>query len=104
MSTDFEFYQGATSENTAPKITVRKGGQLVLTSGAVEMLGEDVEGVTLSNLGHGELYSTGPAPRWFRVSLSVESRGRDGHSPAARDVGPQAVPGPHRRLGMPGRV
>ena len=43
----FEFYEGTASENTAPKITVRKGGQLVLTSGAVAMLGDDVESVQL---------------------------------------------------------
>ncbi len=43
----FEFYQGTASENTAPKITVRKGGQLVLTSGAVVMLGDDVDHVQL---------------------------------------------------------
>ncbi len=44
----FEFYQGNASENTTPKITVRKGGQLVLTSGAVDMLGDDVEFVQLA--------------------------------------------------------
>ena len=43
----FEFYQGTASENTTPKITVRKGGQLVLTSGAVAMLGDDIENVQL---------------------------------------------------------
>ena len=43
----FEFYQGTASENTTPKITVRKGGQLVLTSGAVAMLGDDVDHVQL---------------------------------------------------------
>lgn len=43
----FEFYEGSVSEGTAPKITVRKGGQLVLTSGAVEMLGDDIEFVQL---------------------------------------------------------
>ena len=43
----FEFYQGSASENTAPKITVRKGGQLVLTSGAVAMLGDDVDHVQI---------------------------------------------------------
>ena len=48
MSTDFEFYQGNASENTAPRITVRKGGQLVLTSGAVKMLGDDVDHVQLA--------------------------------------------------------
>ncbi len=43
----FEFYQGTTSENTSPRITIRKGGQLVLTSGAVEMLGENVDHVQI---------------------------------------------------------
>ena len=43
----FEFYQGTASESTTPKITVRKGGQLVLTSGTVAMLGDDVEHVQL---------------------------------------------------------
>ena len=44
----FEFYEGSVSEGTAPKITVRKGGQLVLTSGAVDMLGDDIEFVQLA--------------------------------------------------------
>ena len=43
----FEFYQGTASESTTPKITVRKGGQLVLTSGTVAMLGDDVEHVQI---------------------------------------------------------
>ena len=43
----FEFYQGTASESTTPKITVRKGGQLVLTSGAVAMLGDDVDHVQI---------------------------------------------------------
>ena len=43
----FEFYQGTASENTAPKITVRKGGQLVLTSGTVAMLGDKVDHVQI---------------------------------------------------------
>ena len=43
----FEFYEGTTSENTSPRITVRKSGQLVLTRGAVEMLGEGVTHVQL---------------------------------------------------------
>ena len=47
MSNGFEFYQGTASENTAPRITVRKGGQLVLTSGAVAMLGDDVDHVQI---------------------------------------------------------
>ena len=47
MSNGFNFYEGTATENTAPEITVRKGGQLVLTSGAVDMLGDDVEFVQL---------------------------------------------------------
>ena len=47
MATDFSFYEGTTSENTTPRITVRKGGQLVLTRGAVDMLGKGVERVQL---------------------------------------------------------
>ncbi len=43
----FEFYQGTASENTSPQITVRKGGQLVLTSGTVAMLGDDVDHVQI---------------------------------------------------------
>ncbi len=43
----FEFYQGTASESTSPRITIRKGGQLVLTSGAVEMLGENVDHVQI---------------------------------------------------------
>ncbi|MCP4246621.1 MAG: hypothetical protein GY778_06195, partial [bacterium] len=43
----FEFYQGTASENTSPRITIRKGGQLVLTSGAVAMLGDDLDHVQL---------------------------------------------------------
>ncbi len=43
MSNGFQFFEGATSESTtAPRITVRKGGVLVLTQAAVEMLGDGV--------------------------------------------------------------
>jgi hypothetical protein len=42
MANGFSFYEGTTTENTSPRITVRKGGQLVLTRGAVDMLGEGV--------------------------------------------------------------
>jgi len=48
MSNGFDFYEGSTSEGITPKITVRKGGQLVLTSGAVDMLGDDIEFVQLA--------------------------------------------------------
>ena len=42
MSTGFEFFEGPTTESTdVPRITVRRGGLMVLTRAAVEMLGED---------------------------------------------------------------
>ncbi len=47
MSQGFVFFEGSTSENTAPRITVRKGGQMVLTHGTVEMLGGGVTHVQL---------------------------------------------------------
>lgn len=43
----FEFFEGVASENTAPRITVRRSGQLVLTKGAVDMLGDGVTHVQL---------------------------------------------------------
>ncbi|MCH9650792.1 MAG: hypothetical protein K0U98_21370 [Deltaproteobacteria bacterium] len=42
----FDFYEGATTDSTShPRITVRRGGLMVLTQAAVEMLGEEVERV-----------------------------------------------------------
>ncbi|MEM9598903.1 MAG: hypothetical protein AAGD06_31840 [Acidobacteriota bacterium] len=47
-ATDFEFFEGAQSESTArPQITVRRGGLIVLTRAAVDLLGDDVEYVQL---------------------------------------------------------
>ncbi len=41
MSTDFEFYEGPTTDSTShPRITVRRGGLMVLTRAAALMLGE----------------------------------------------------------------
>ncbi|MCH9647777.1 MAG: hypothetical protein K0U98_06030 [Deltaproteobacteria bacterium] len=43
MSTGFEFFEGPTTESTdVPRITIRRGGLMVLTRAAVEMLGEGV--------------------------------------------------------------
>ena len=48
----FEFYEGTTSENSAaPRVTVRRGGVLVLTQAAIDMLGD---GVTHVQLGYNE--------------------------------------------------
>ncbi len=48
MSNGFQFYEGTTTDSaTTPKITVRKGGVLILTKAAVEMLGDDVTHVQI---------------------------------------------------------
>ena len=40
MSNGFQFYEGTTSDSAStPKITVRKGGVLILTKAVVDMLG-----------------------------------------------------------------
>ena len=45
-ATGFHFYEGSTTDSaTSARITVRKGGILVLTQATVEMLGNDVEAV-----------------------------------------------------------
>ena len=51
MSQGFEFFLGTKTENQAPRITLRKGGQLVLTEAAVRMLGQ---GVTHVQIGFNE--------------------------------------------------
>ena len=46
---DFEFFQGhATESRTKAQITVRRGGLMVITQAAVEMLGDEVEHVQLA--------------------------------------------------------
>ena len=43
MSNGFQFYEGTKTDSaTTPKITVRKGGVLILTKAAIDKLGEDV--------------------------------------------------------------
>ena len=45
----FEFFQGNLSESSSlPQITVRRGGLMVLTAAAAEMLGAEVEKVQLA--------------------------------------------------------
>ena len=44
----FDFYEGPTTDSTShPRITVRRGGLMVLTQAAVEMLGEGVDRVQI---------------------------------------------------------
>ncbi len=48
MSNGFQFYEGTKSDSaTTPKITVRRGGVLILTKAAVDMLGDDVTHVQI---------------------------------------------------------
>ena len=45
----FDFYEGPASDSTShPRITVRRGGVLILTRAAVEMLGEGVSRVQVA--------------------------------------------------------
>ena len=45
---DFVFFDGSKTVNdSAPKITIRRGGLIVLNSGAVNMLGDDVSHIQL---------------------------------------------------------
>ncbi len=69
MSTSFdqfEFFEGARTDNRAPKITVRRSGQVSLTGAAVALLGE---GVTAVQLGYDTVTKTvgmRPAPEGSR--------------------------------------
>lgn len=48
-SSDFVFFEGAISINAVrARITVRRGGLLILTAGAVAMLGDEVDTVQLA--------------------------------------------------------
>ena len=45
----FEFFEGNLSESSAkPQVTVRKGGLMVVTRAAVDMLGDEVSHVQLA--------------------------------------------------------
>ena len=47
-TSDFEFFEGTRSESsTRPQITVRRGGLMVLTQAAVDLLGEGVDYIQL---------------------------------------------------------
>ena len=41
MATGFEFFEGSATEGTlGPRVTIRKGGQLILTQAAIDLMGE----------------------------------------------------------------
>ena len=63
MSTNFEFFEGTATENSAtPRVTVRSGGQLVLTQAAVDKLGEGVTHVQLGFNAETKAVGIRPAP------------------------------------------
>ena len=43
----FEFFEGGRTDSRAPRITVRRSGQLALTGAAVALLGEDISHVQI---------------------------------------------------------
>ena len=46
---DFEFFQGGASESRArPRITIRRGGLMVITKAAADMLGDDATHIQLA--------------------------------------------------------
>lgn len=85
MSNGFEFFEGTASESSAtPRVTVRKGGQLVLTQAAVAMLGEGATHVQLGYNAKTGAVGIRPAPEdgkgWYllRAQKSGGSRLVDG--------------------------
>ena len=49
----FEFFQGTVSESSSlPRITVRRGGLMVITRAAVDLLGDDVSGAGVRQRHH----------------------------------------------------
>ena len=49
ITPSFEFFQGAASESASkPRITVRRGGLMVITKAAADMLGEGVDHIQLA--------------------------------------------------------
>jgi hypothetical protein len=78
---DFEFFQGNLSESrTRPQITVRKGGLMVLSRAAIELLGEGVTHVQLAyNRKSGAVgirAAAEDAPGCYRLRTQPKSPGR----------------------------
>ena len=75
---DFEFFQGKLTESrTLPQITVRRGGLIVLTRAAVDMLGEGTTHVQLAYNGKsgavGVRASAQDAPGCYRLRTQGKS-------------------------------
>ena len=69
MSTSFEsfeFFEGARTDNRAPKITVRRSGQVSMTGAAVALLGEGVTAVQLGYDTTTKAVGIRPAPEGSR--------------------------------------
>ena len=84
MSETFAFFEGATTQNQEPRITVRRGGQIVLTPGAVRLLGDDVTHVQIGfnaktrTVGIRPTSDTGRGRYRLRTPKSGQSRLVDG--------------------------
>ena len=77
----FEFFEGNLSESSSsPQVTVRRGGLMVLTAAAAEMLGEGVEKVQLaydrSSKTVGIRAASGDAPGAYLLRRQVKSPNR----------------------------
>ena len=77
MSSSFDFFEGTRSENTAPQITVRKSGQMVLTPPAVAMLGDGVTHVQFGYDAKSRTVALRPGPEGAkgRYRLREQSNG-----------------------------
>jgi len=78
---DFIFFEGAASESSSrPRITLRKGGLLILTAATAAMLGETVESVQLafnSKTGAVGIRAAAPGtPGSYRLRHQMKGNGR----------------------------
>jgi hypothetical protein len=62
MSNDFDFFEGSASRARIPRITVRRGGLIALTPGAVEMLGDNATHVQVGYNTETQAVGLRPAP------------------------------------------
>ena len=80
MCNDFEFFEGSASRARIPKITVRRGGLIALTPGAVEMLGENATHVQVGYSTETQAVGLRPAPEnvkgRYRLRQQTSSQSR----------------------------
>ena len=73
-SESFEFFEGARTDNRAPKITVRRSGQVSMTGAAVALLGEGVTAVQLGYDATTKAVGIRPAPEGSRGSYKLRQQ------------------------------